>query len=146
MAVEPVGDPWVKLADVLAEVAGVDPTRAFDGEAEALATSLRGVRRDWSGKPCIPWTMAAEVLESLRAEANRKRQAIEERLVEADRLRRSQIPQGIPVASLPEGVSAGLAMMLSDPELQGQRRTSVLEDALQRTGTVFHPVGPEGAP
>jgi hypothetical protein len=139
----PVGDPWVLVRDVLAEVAGEDPSRVFDAPALALAKTMRGVRRDWCDRPTITWTMARELLESLRAEAARRRQQIEERLIEADQRFRDALPPGIPAGMLPEG-SEGLAMMLADPERQRAEREHVWQHALaNRGGTVYTPVGGE---
>jgi hypothetical protein len=74
------------------------------------------------------------------ARAARKRAELERRLVEADLLRRSQIPPGIPLDAVPAGVSPGEWLMRSDPERQQGRRRSVLEDALAHAGTVIHPL------
>jgi hypothetical protein len=90
--------------------------------------------------------MAAELLASLRAEQARVVAAIEEQAVEADRRFRASLPPGVPAEMLPEGLSAGMLMMLSDPERQRARRESPLEHALQNSGSaVFHPVRDEGA-
>jgi hypothetical protein len=143
MASHPEGDPWVLVADVLAEAAGVDPSRSFDVGARALASTMRGVRHDWAGRPCITWSMATELRDSLRAEAAAHRAAIEERLVAADQAFRDSLPSGIPAGAVPEGMSAGLLMMAADPERQQGRRRSVVEDALARAGTVFTPIREE---
>jgi hypothetical protein len=141
MASHPEGDPWVLVADVLAEAGNVDPSRSFDTEARALAKTMRGVRHDWAGRPCITWSMAAELLESLRAEAARRRAVVEERLVAADAARRAAIPRGVPAEMVPAGISAGMLMMLADPERQRARRESPLEHALANGGSaVFHPI------
>jgi hypothetical protein len=131
---------WVLVADVLAEVAGVDPSRSFDSEAKRLAKTMREVRHDWADRPCITWSTATELLDSLRAEAARKRAEIEQRLVDQDRQFRASLPAGIPASWVPEGVSAGQLMMLSDPEAQRGRRRSVVQDALAHVGTVFTPL------
>jgi hypothetical protein len=141
MASHPEGDPWVLVADVLAEAVGVDPSRSFDTQARALAKTMRGIRHDWAGRPCITWSTAAELLESLRAEAARRRQQIEERLVAADERFRASLPRGVAQDQVPVGVSPGLAMMLSDPEREGSRRESMLEHSLQGGGIIFHPIG-----
>jgi len=139
------GDPWVLVADVLAEAAGVDPSRSFDAGARALASAMRGVRHDWAGRPCITWSVAAELLESLRAEAARRRGQIEERLVAADAARLAALPRGIPLDAVPVGVSPGEWPMLNDREHQRVRRESPLEHALRNSGSpVYHPLA-EGA-
>jgi hypothetical protein len=133
-------EPWARVAAVLAEAAGVDESRSFDDQARALASTMRGVRHDWAGRPCITWSVATELLDSLRAEAAARQAAIEERLVAADAARRSQIPPGIPLDAVPIGVSPGEWLMLADPERQRSRRRSVVEDALAGAGTVFTPI------
>jgi hypothetical protein len=144
MASHPEGDPWVLVADVLAEAGNVDPSRSFDAEARALAKTMRGVRHDWAGRPCITWSVATELLESLRAEAARKRERLEWEAVEKDRQFRALLPAGLPVSEIPAGVSGGMWLMLNDP-FPAKRRESVLEHALANGGSVvFHPVN-EGA-
>jgi hypothetical protein len=142
----PEGDPWVLVADVLAEAGGVDPSRSFDVEARALAKTMRGIRHDWAGRPCITWSVATELLESLRAEAARKRGQIEERLVAADAARLAALPRGIPLSAVPPGVSPGEWLMLNDREHQRSKRESPLEHALANGGAaVYHPLQPEQA-
>jgi hypothetical protein len=131
----PEPEPWCRVAAVLAEAAGESESPAFDAEAEAQAARLRGVRRDWCGRPCVTWSTAAELLTSLRAERARVLAAQEQRLVEADRAFRASLPSGIPAGMVPEGISAGQLMMLADPERQRARRQSVLEHSLE------HPAG-----
>jgi hypothetical protein len=140
----PEGEPWVLVADVLAEAAGVDPSRSFDSGARALAKTMRGVRADWAGRPCITWSVASQLLESLRAEAARRRAVVEERLVEADAVRMASIPRGVPAAMIPEGMTGAMLMMAADPMRGAARRRSVVEDALAHAGTTFTPIN-EGA-
>jgi hypothetical protein len=78
--------------------------------------------------------------------AARKRAEIEQRAVEAHQQFLASLPAGIPAGAVPEGISAGQLMMLSDPERQRARRESPLEHALQNSGSaVFHPIREEGA-
>jgi hypothetical protein len=135
-------EPWVLVADVLAEAAGVDPSRSFDGEARAQAKRMRGVRLDWAGRPQVTWTVAAELLASIKAEQARVVAEIEERVVAAAEARLAAIPRGIPVDAVPTGVSAAELMMLSDP-FPAKRRESVLEHSLEHPdgALVYHPVG-----
>jgi hypothetical protein len=107
MASHPEGNPWVLVAEVLAEAAAVDSSRSFDDQARALAKTMRGIRHDWAGRPCITWSVAAELLESLQAEAARRRAEIEERLIAADQARLAALPSGIPLDAVPVGVSPG---------------------------------------
>jgi hypothetical protein len=140
MASHPEGDPWVLVADVVAEAGGVDPSRSFDVEARALASTMRGVRHDWAGRPCITWSVATELLDSLRAEAARKQARIEQQLVAADEARRAALPKGIPVSAVPTGMTAAELLMASDP-FPAKQRESVLEHALANGGSaVFHPI------
>jgi alkylhydroperoxidase family enzyme len=70
-----------------------------------------------------------------------KRLELERRAVEADRAFRASLPPGLSAEQVPEGISAGMLLMLSDPERQGSRRQSVLEHALANGGSaVYHPI------
>jgi hypothetical protein len=64
----------------------------------------------------------------------RKQAELNRRAVEADQRFRASLPAGIPAGMVQEGISGGMLMMLSDP-MQGSRRQSVLEHALE------HPSG-----
>jgi hypothetical protein len=139
-------EPWCRVAAVLAEAAGVDESRSFDAAALAQAKRMRGIRYDWAGRPTCTWSAAAELLDSLRAEAAGRRAAIEERLVEADRAFRATMPPGLPVSAEVPGLSAGMLMMLSDEEAQSARRESPVEHALRNSGSaVYHPIRGERA-
>jgi hypothetical protein len=129
------------VAAVLAEVAGVSEDRSFDVEAEAQASRMRGVRRDWAGRPCITWSVAAELLESLRAEQARVLAVIEERAIEKDQAFRASLPAGIPAGEVPAGMTPAGWMMASEPVPAG--RVKVFEDALARGGSVYRPITPE---
>jgi hypothetical protein len=96
--VHPEGEPWVKLADVLAEFYGQEPNRGLDDEAAAAATELRGIRYDWAGKPCITWSAARLLLESKVAERLRVQMERSEREARSD-ARRATPPE--PVATSP---------------------------------------------
>jgi hypothetical protein len=133
------------VAAVLAEAAGMDESRSFDAEARAQAKRMRGVRYDWAGQPCITWTVAAELLASLKAEQARVVAEIEERVVAAAQERLASIPRGIPAGQIPEGMTGGLLMMAADP-MPGSRRRSVVEDALQNDGAIVYTPINEDAP
>ena len=137
-------EPWTRLSAVLAEAAGESESRAFDMEAEAQAGRLRGVRRDWANKPTITWTMAAELLASLRAERARVAAEHEERVIAAAAAQLASIPRGISMDGVPEGLSAAQMMMLSDP-FPSKRRQSVLEHSLEHPNgaLVYNPIGGE---
>jgi hypothetical protein len=74
----------------------------------------------------------------------RHREEIEQRVIAADAARRAALPKGIPVNSVPTGVSAAEMLMLSDP-FPAKRRQSVLEHSLEHPSgaTVYTPVGGE---
>ena len=59
-----VVESQVRVADILAELGGVDPGRRFDGEAEAVASRLRlsMLSRDWSGRPTVGCVDAERLL------------------------------------------------------------------------------------
>jgi hypothetical protein len=102
---------------------------------------MRGIRYDWAGRPTCTWSAAAELLASLKAEQARVVAAQEQRVIAAHQRFLSAVPTGVSQDAVPVGVSAGMAMMLSDPEAQSARRESVVEHALQRRGSaVYHPL------
>jgi hypothetical protein len=137
----PEPEPWCRVAAVLAEAAGVDESRSFDVAALAQAKRMRGIRYDWAGKPTCTWSAAAELLASLRAEQARMVAEIEQRLIAADQEFRASLPAGIPAGAVPDGISAGQLMMLSDP-MPGSRRESVVQHALANPdgAIVYHPI------
>jgi sulfur carrier protein ThiS len=147
MASHPVTEPWVLVADVLAEAASVDPSRSFDTQARGLAKTMRGVRHDWAGRPCVTWSTAAELLASLRAEQARVAARIEQQAIEKDQAFRDALPAGVAAERVPEGFTAAELLMLSDPERRKSERESVLEHALRHPAgaLVYHPLQPEPA-
>jgi len=107
------------------------------GWAAELAARGVAVVLDDLGRAAVDRATArvlfAEHREQEEASA-RQREEIEQRVVAADEARRAALPRGIPAGAVPEGLSAGLLMMLSDP-MPGSRRQSVLEHSLE------HPAG-----
>jgi hypothetical protein len=95
------------------------------------------------GRPAIDRAAARALFAEHREQrevAARRRVEIEQRAVEADRAFRASLPAGIPAGAVPEGISAGQLLMLSDP-IQGAKRRSVVEDALANDGgLIFHPI------
>jgi hypothetical protein len=135
-------EPWTRVSAVLAEAAGVDESRSFDAQAREVARQMRGIRFDWAGRPTCTWSAAAELLTSLRAEAARRREEIEQRLVAADEARRAALPKGIPVGQVPTGMTAAELLMASDP-FPTKQRQSVLEHAFEHPAgaVVYTPIG-----
>ena len=95
----PEGEPWVRLADVLAEFYGQEPNRGLDDEARALAQTLRGIRWDWADKPTITWSAAKLLLESKQAERLRVMAERSEREARADARRAAPPEPPVPATS-----------------------------------------------
>ena len=73
--------------------------------------------------------------------AAQHRERVEAEAVARDQAFRANLPRGIPAGHVPDGVTAGALMMLSDPMDQGRRRVSVLEHALaHEDNAVYHPI------
>jgi hypothetical protein len=107
------------------------------GWAAELAGRGVAVVLDDLGRAALDRATARALFAEYRESEARKarvRAEIERRAVEADQRFRASLPAGIPAGAVPEGISAGQLMMLSDP-MPGPRRQSVLEHALQ------HPAG-----
>jgi hypothetical protein len=100
------------------------------------------------GRPSISRDAARDLLAKRHEQqqaAARRREAIERRVIEADQRFRASLPAGIPAGAVPEGISAGQLMMLSDP-MQGSRRESVVADALKNDGRlIYRPIRDEQA-
>ena len=136
--------PLVRLAEVLAELAGDGNPGAWRAQAEQMAETMRGqVTRDWAGCPCLSWLDAERLYQRLLRDRAQRTAEIEERAIAADEARRANLPTGIPAGQIPEGITPAMLLMLSDSERQGSRRRSVVEDALAHAGTVFTPIGGE---
>jgi hypothetical protein len=135
--------PLVRIAEVLAEVAGDGDPDARRAEAEQLAETMRAaVTRDWRGHPCLAWVDAERLLLRMRRDRAQANAEIEERLVAADAARLAALPRGIPLAAIPAGATPAEAMMMADPS-PPKRRQSLLEHSLEHPSgaTVFTPVG-----
>jgi hypothetical protein len=136
-------EPAVPLTELERDL----PAPAAGGWAAELDRRGVAVVADDLGRPSVDRATArvlfAEHRES-EARTARKRAELERRAVEADQRFRASLPGGVPADQVPEGVSAGLAMMLADP-MQGPRRQSVLEHALEHPAgaIVYTPIGGE---
>jgi hypothetical protein len=119
-----------------------------DGWAAELGRRGVVVVADDLGRLAITRSSARAIYAEAReaeARAARLREEIEQRAIAADEARRAALPVGIPAGMVPEGMSAGQLMMMSDPMPRGARRESMVEHALRGGGVTFHPIGGEGA-
>ena len=100
------------------------------------------VQEDDLGRAAIARVAARGLLTEHRENEARKarhRAEMERQAVEADRAFRAQLPRGIPVDAVPEGLTAAQLMMLSDPTGEEQERESVLEHSLKhRDGAIIY--------
>jgi hypothetical protein len=140
MAGEPV--PLSELARDLPEPVG--------GWAAELERRFIPLVEDDLGRPAVERVAARALFTEHRQQqeaAAVKRAELERQAVADDEQRRASLPSGIPAGSLPEGVSAGLAMMLADPMQGPPRRQSVLEHALENPAgaLVYHPIRDEAS-
>jgi hypothetical protein len=107
------------------------------------------VFEDDLGRPAVDRATARALFAEHREQqeaAARRRAELEQRAVEADQRFRTSLPAGIPAGAVPEGISAGQLMMLSDP-MPGARRQSVLEHALEHPAgaIVYTPINEDGS-
>lgn len=116
----------------------------------AVELAGRGIEvvRDDLGRLAVDRSSARDIYaEHFEAEARtaRKRAELERQAIERDQAFRNSLPAGVSVGSVPEGLTAGMLMMLADPEHQRSRRQSVLEHALEHPAgaVVFTPVREE---
>jgi hypothetical protein len=87
----------VRIADVLAEVAGANPSRGFDEEAERLAGVMSPrvpVTRDWSNRPCLSWTDGERMLLRMRRDLAEDERERTERLAAAELAATQMVPAG----------------------------------------------------
>jgi hypothetical protein len=105
------------------------------------------VVQDDLGRDSISRDAARELFTEQREQrelADRKREEIDRQAVERDQAFRAGLGGGIPADAVPAGMTAGMLMMASDPELQRPRRESVLDHALSREeGLTYHPIRDE---
>jgi hypothetical protein len=95
---------------------------------------------DHIGREAIDSADARQLLDERREAEVRRREAIarnEQRAIEADRLHRSQIWQGVPADSLPVGVAPAAAMLQSAKDAQ-PKRESPMEEAFAGETMRYH--------
>ena len=95
---------------------------------------------DHIGREAIDSADARQLLDERREAEVRRREAIarnEQRAIEADRLHRSQIWQGVPADSLPVGVAPAAAMLQSAKDAQ-PKRESPIEEAFSGKSMTYH--------
>jgi hypothetical protein len=104
------------------------------------------IKLDDIGRECVTRAAARDLLAEQReseARKARKREEAERQAAERDREWRAQLHRGIPAGLIPEGVAPAAAMLQAAHDARPRRR-SMLEDALDGSGTVFHSYGPDG--
>jgi hypothetical protein len=119
--------------------------------AAFLADRGMSIIIDDIGRPAVSRSDARLLLtEQREAEARRRERAaeLERQAVEQDRLRRANLPTGIPAGMVPDGLAPAEAMMLAG-ESSGPRARSVREQLLERElgsgeSMVFHSFRPDG--
>jgi hypothetical protein len=92
------------------------------------------------GRDAIPRQAARRLLDEKREQELRQAalaRLAEQQAVEADELRRASIWKGVPAAALPPDALPSSVMLQAVKESR-PKRTSVLEDSLSGSGTVFH--------
>jgi|SRR5829696_1670811 len=149
LPVEDVADPWsdlLPLSLLSLEMAAPDDWRPYL-EARGVAVLRDDVGRD-SVSRSDARVLLAESRARLAAEreaAARHRERVEREAEEQDRVRRSQIWQGVPASAFPEGVSAASVMVAALRDSRPKRQ-SVLQEALSNSGgeITFHSLAPEG--
>jgi hypothetical protein len=112
------------------------------GEPWPMFLGRRGIafKPDRIGRDAVTAGDAQRLLAERReAELKaRKRQAVlEQEMVEADELRRSQIWKGMSADLMPPGVAPAAAMLQNDKDSQPRRQTP-LEEAFSGSGMTYH--------
>jgi hypothetical protein len=136
MAAEPV----VPLSEL-----SLDLPVPVDGWLVELGRRGLVIVEDDLGRAAVSRVVARSLFAEHRSQqeaAARKRAQIEQQAVEEDQRFRASLPGGVTLDQVPDGVSAGLAMMLADPMLQEARRETMVEHALRGGGVTFHPLNP----
>ena len=126
----------------------LDPPVPPSDWASELEARGYAVIEDDIGLLSVSRDTARLLMEEHRAQQEavaRKREAIERRQIEADRLFRESLPRGLRADEIPPGVPAGMLMCAADPMGQESQRESMVAHALRGGGIVFHPIGGEQA-
>ena len=105
---------------------------------KALRLEVESLRRETG-----PLLAEQRESEARKARKARKREEAERQAAERDREWRAQLHRGIPAGLIPEGVAPAAAMLQAAHDARPRRR-SMLEDALDGSGTVFDSYGPDG--
>jgi hypothetical protein len=139
----PEAEP-VPLSELTLDLPAPPAGWAFELERRGIPIVLDDI-----GRPSITRDAARDLFAEHRSQeeaAARRREEIEQRAIEADQRFRASLPAGIPAGAVPEGISAGQLMMLSDP-MPGSRRESVLEHSLANPdgGLIFHPINEDAS-
>jgi hypothetical protein len=149
---EPAPDVMHDVSPVPLSHLGLDLPAPVEGWTVFLSARGVEITLDDIGRMAIARSDARLLLtEQREAEVRRRERAAElERLaVEQDRLRRANLPTGIPAGMVPDGLAPAEAMMLAG-ESSAPRAKSVREQLLERElgsgeSMVFHSFGPDEA-
>ena len=113
-----------------------------EGWANFLGRHAIAFRPDDIGRDSIRRSAAQKLLHEHRADQLRRaklRELAEQEAVEADQQRRAQMPRGVPVGVLPEGVRYADVVRQAEKDAQPRRR-SLLEEALSGQAMTYHPL------
>ena len=120
----------------------LDLPRPAEGWADFLGRRAIAFVPDDLGRDCVRRQDARRLLDEQRAEmlqAAKRRKVAEAAAVEADRVRRASLGQGVKV---PDGLSYAEAVIQAelDSQTYRPRRRSLVEDLLSNDGITFHPI------
>jgi hypothetical protein len=140
-----MGEPLIPLSYLELDC----PAPATGWAAELDRRGIETVVDD-IGRVCVDRSDARDLLAEHAADQVRKarhRAEVEQQAIECDRRFRAALPRGVPAAAVPDGMSAGLLLMASDPMDQGRRRETVLQHALAHPdgALIYHPVNGEAS-
>jgi hypothetical protein len=128
------------------------PEPPVGGWVAYLAGRGLEVLTDDIGRPAVSRAIAGQLLTECREDEIRRREAAEaaeRQALEADRVRRANMPTGIPAGLVPDGLRPAEAMMLAG-ESSAPRAMCVREQLLQRElahrtepELIYQPISPD---
>ena len=130
-------DDLIPISAIALDLAAEPPA---GGWIAYLASRGIPIVLDDLGRDCINRADGRQLFDEKHEAEVRRREAIarnEQRAIEADRLHRSQIWQGVPADSLPVGVAPAAAMLQSAKDAQ-PKRESPMEEAFSGKSMTYH--------